>query len=147
MSVTKSIWDKASMGAAVLGAIASLIAGILTFTLDKFVEIKISESNLIVSQRESPELAKQVDELKIQLAALKSIPKESKISAQLSEFSSKLNRLDSEVKIINKAIMQSPEKALSIPMLRRDIASLKKQYESSTKSLERDHALMKLLNG
>ncbi len=138
MSVTKNIWDKASMGAAVLGAVASVIAGMLTFTFDKGAEISISEPSLVVSQKYTPELTQKVEDLGKQLAALKSIPKESKISAQLSQFETKLKRLDSEVKVINKAILQSPEKALEIPMLRRDIVSLQKQYESSTKSLERE---------
>ena len=86
----------------------------------------------------TPELTKKIEELKNQFATLKSIPTESKIAAQLSEFESKLNILDSEVKVINKAILQSPEKALEIPMLKKDIATLQKQYENSTALLERE---------
>jgi len=40
--------------------------------------------------------------------------------------------------IINKAIMQSPEKALEIPILKRDIESLHQQYEGTTQALERE---------
>jgi len=138
MSEVKSLWEKASMWAALGSAIASIIGGVIAFTFEKSVGIDISEPRLTVSQKETPELTKQIEELKNQFAALKSIPTESKIAAQLSEFESKLIILDSEVKVINKAILQSPEKALEIPMLKKDIATLQKQYENSTALLERE---------
>jgi len=141
----KSRWlDKASISAAVLGAIAALISFVITFTAENFKTIEIdgiefqTKPPSTIYLEDTVLLKKEVVSIKTQLTNLTSIPKDSAVSARLSKIESHLSSLDKNITIINKAIMQSPEKALELPMLRRDIASLQKQYESATKSLERE---------
>jgi len=126
------------MGAAVLATVASLVAGIMTASFDSLTEIERSDPGLIIKTETSPALQKELEALKAQLASLQEIPNDVKVSAKLEVFEAKITQFESQLNVINKAILQSPEKALEIPMLRRDIASLQKQYENSTESLERE---------
>lgn len=83
-------------------------------------------------------LASDISILKIQIAELTRVPESVAVSTKLQELDAKLTAVDAKMSALNNAIMASPEKALEVPMLRRDLLALQNQYESATKSLERE---------
>ena len=58
------------------------------------------------------------------------------VSVKLAKVEGEIEQLASKLDALNKVIMQSPEKAIEIPMLKRDISSLQKQYEYAVESLQ-----------
>jgi predicted RNase H-like nuclease (RuvC/YqgF family) len=144
MDIKKSWLDRAGIGAALLGVSASLIAGIMTFTAGKLTKVEITGIELAMPPKKSTlatQIAKvdnEVSILKTQVAELTAIPESVAVSSKLKELEAKVAAVDEKLGSINKAIMSSPEKALELPMLRRDILALQNQYENGTRSLERE---------
>ena len=83
-------------------------------------------------------LKQEVLTIKNKVDALSNVPEGAPVVAKLKELEVKLISTDEKLSSIRREIMQSPEKALEIPMLRRDIQALQSQYDNATKSLERE---------
>ncbi|EHK7543265.1 hypothetical protein ICR46_003605 [Vibrio cholerae] len=142
MSILESFWSRASTYSALLAVLMSVLAGVLTFTVDKSIpkkEIDLVQNSILIAQTKS-ELESELAVLKAQLGELTKVPENVSISSTLTEFERKLNSLEKQVTAINSVILESPEKAIEIPMLKRDIKSMQERYESSIDSLEREIA-------
>lgn len=142
----KNFWQNASLLSASIGVIASIIAGVIGFTVDRVSKIEIAGIQIDTGQNQSKiisyrdEIEKELSNIKSQLSNITSVPKDAAVHSRLSKIESQINGVEKQIKSLNNAIMQSPEKALEVPMLKRDILSLQKQYDSATKSLEREIA-------
>ena len=91
-----------------------------------------------VLSRDLNYLKQEVLTIKNKVDALSNVPEGGPVAARFKELEVKLISTDEKLSSIRRAIMQSPEKALEIPMLRRDIQALQSQYDNATKSLERE---------
>ncbi len=141
MNIKQSWFDKASMAAAIVSLVAGVIAGSITFTSKKLlippVELAMTSQEQAVRQQIT-KVQSEISILKAHVTGLTTVPQSVKISAKLKELDAKISLIDDKLDVLNKAIMASPEKALEIPMLRRDVLALQKQYENATTSLERE---------
>ena len=143
MNLFEIIKKNASVMAALIGIIASLISAIILFTTGKLTSIKIGDLQI---EAPSPPLSvavpekieKELNSIKSQLSNITKLPKDVAITLGINNLRDKVKDLEKQINTINEAIMQSPEKALNIPMLRKDVNALKLQYENTTKSLERE---------
>lgn len=139
----RKIWiERTSTVAAVIATLSGLIAGALTYT--KLTKIDVGGIRVAIPTPESAvsrkiaDLVDDVSVLKVQVAELTKVPQSVAVSAKLQELDAKLTALDAKMIALHNAIMASPEKALEVPMLRRDLLALQNQYESATRSLERE---------
>jgi len=138
---TQSKTSKASLWAATMGAVATIIGGVLSVFLvntAKIDEIKFNAEFAEVSALSTRQIEKEIESLKSKVATITVVSEDVAVASKLSELETKMNSLSSDIAIINKVIMQSPEKALEIPILKRDLASLNKQYEATVEALERE---------
>ena len=130
--------SKASIVTAILGAVVAIVGAVITATFDRQVElagIKF-EPTQQVRLSDYRDLEAELDLIKSQVSALNSIPEETVVSVKLAKVEVEIEQLASKLDALNKVIMQSPEKAIEIPMLKRDISSLQKQYEYAVESLQ-----------
>lgn len=129
------------MVAAIISLIAGLVAGLITFTSTKVIVPPGDVSILFhdqVGQQQINKIQNEVSIIKAQVAQLTAVPQSVSVSAKLRELDAKVSSINNKLEAMNKTIMASPEKALEIPMLRRDILALQRQYENATTSLERE---------
>ena len=141
MKIKKSSFEKASLAAGIISLVAGLAAGFITFRSIKFIVPSGDKSILLqeqVSQQQINEIQNEVSIIKAQVAQLTTVPQSVAVSAKLRELDAKVSSIDNKLNAINKIIMASPEKALEIPMLQRDILAIQRQYENATTSLERE---------
>ncbi len=141
--MSTSIQRNASIVAMLIGVITSLVVATILFTTGKVTSIKFGDLQ-IEAPRPAMTIAvtaaveNQINAIKEQIKVLTVIPKESAMASEIQAIKVSIKKLEVQVNVINKAIMQSPEKALSIPMLRKDVDALKLQNEHTAKSLERE---------
>lgn len=144
MTARKIWFDRASVIVTLGAAIAGVVAGVITFSAEEVRKIEVVDVEFAVRPKESAlsqqieNVHKEVSLLKVQVAELTKVPESVAISAKLHELDAKVAAVDEQLSALNKTIMASPEKALEVPMLRRDILAIQRQYESVTKSLERE---------
>lgn len=137
--------DKIKFSLALLAAIAALFSGFLTATFDKATKIGIGDVGVQMAIEKKQlysehinAIETEIDSIKKQLEAFNNIPEKSAVSMRLAKLEENVSKLSSEISGLNGVIMQSPQKALEMPMLRRDVTALKAQYESDTRSLQRE---------
>lgn len=141
--MSTTIQRNASIMAALIGVITSLIAATILFTTGKVTSIKIGDLRIdapqpTMSVAVTEEIENEINAIKNQIKSLTIIPKEAAVASEIQVIKVAVKNLEEQINIINKAIIQSPEKALSIPMLRKDVDALKLQNEHTAKSLERE---------
>jgi hypothetical protein len=140
MSIRQSWTSLAGVGVSV---IASLMAATVLFTTEKISSIKIGDLAIEAVQPKliggtPTEITDEISAIKLQQEALSKLPADVPVSSKIEQIELKINAIAKDVEVINKAIMASPEKALKIPLLRRDFTALQQKYENATKALEKD---------
>ena len=141
MSAQKSNYSKAADWFTIVAIILSLAAGVLGIYTNKTSEVDLKFADLKASENitaSTINLENDIKAIRSRIDALSKIPQDVAISAKLSEIETKVATIAKQISVINNAIMDSPGKALEIPILKRDIASLEKQYVSTTQALERE---------
>jgi len=141
----EKFWRNSSEMAASIAMIATLISAIVATGFLKDTS-DISDSFVVINKytvedkiiKTNNEIIAELASLKKQYQALIKLPKDSKVNAQILGFKFQLEKLETQMKTINNVILQSPEKALEIPMLKKDITVLKAQYEKSNLALQRE---------
>lgn len=132
-----------------LGLVFALISAItLIFTVSKrdsnlftFGRIQAeSDDNLkrlLASvDNEQRELNKKVELITAKYSALSGPPEEaSKLAAQVADLSIKLEQANSRIALIEKSISNDPERALSIPLLRRDLEFVARRLDMGSEDL------------
>lgn len=125
-----------------LGAIAALIAilsGLVATTF--FVQRKQSDSlrGIELQQVINSQLEKNSEQIKmLQIELSNQIKSANPATAEMAKLSAEVNSLQDQVKALNEAIVESPEKALAVPLLRKDLENMKEnsQKDLSTTQLE-----------
>ena len=100
------------------------------------VEISATEIKLADLSNEQQLLSKQVNKLESAVGGLANIPLDGKIALKLKTIQGSLDKTKSEVAALDNAIMKSPEKALEMPLLRRDMDNMKETERSNIDSLK-----------
>lgn len=138
----KKVWShRMSVMAGVIVLITGIMAAMLTFTLKRpteplpvlplIREQELSESINIINR--------EIKTIKAQLENLIKVPESIQVATKIKELDLHVDELNKKYDTINKIILASPEKALDIPMLRRDISELRNRYESEIRSLEKEY--------
>jgi len=83
-------------------------------------------------------LEEQVTHLTQRLDALSQPSSSTQVSAQLQAVSTTVGDLQSRLSTLEGAIVRSPDKALEIPLLRKDLDDLKNQGSSAISALQQD---------
>jgi phage-related tail protein len=78
----------------------------------------------------------QLEKVEQHLASLSNIPKEDALNIEIQKLSSALTELASKEAKIESVILNSPSKALEIPLLRRDIDNIKAMQQSGIAALK-----------
>lgn len=144
MSERKKWLDRASYWSAMIATAAGIVAAVIMFATQKFAKFEITGARIDLSTREISitkrieTIGDEITVMKSQITQLTKIPETVRVATKLKELDAKVVALQSNLDALNKAIMSSPEKALEVPMLKRDISALQAQHENATKSLERE---------
>ena len=92
------------------------------------VELSINEKNELLSVASKySNLKNEFDSIVSELSSQSSLPPEFEIRILFESLDRRISKLESDldiVDVIESAIMESPERAMSIPILRRDIDSI-----------------------
>jgi hypothetical protein len=81
-------------------------------------------------------LREQLQTIEQHIASLSNIPKEDALNIELKNLSGTLADLASREKKIEAVILESPSRALEMPLLKRDIDSLREFQQSSISALK-----------
>jgi hypothetical protein len=125
-----------------LGVLGSLIAGVATlaFGLVNLGDIVISTSiqePVSVSEEEIDTIRQDIDSIHTQLESLQQIPEDTAIAMRLQSLEETMANLESTLTDIEEIIVQDPEEALEITMLRRDIEQAQAFNQSQVDALVR----------
>lgn len=131
----------ASMMAALVFTVAALNEYIDSRTqLDEFSRMVLNPQQLIPLKAEEVEkLQLSVASLSKTVAGLESLEGFSPENIRLVSIESKLESLSSRLVLLEAAISNNPERALSVPMLRKDHDTLAKQVGDSGIALKLDY--------
>ena len=88
--------------------------------------------------RELESLRNRISKLESDIGALANIPTHAKVAVQLKSIQTSLDSTSAEVAALDKAIMQSPAKALEVPLLRRDMDNMKESDQANFASMKDD---------
>lgn len=136
---------KLNLVAVLISVTASLIATTILFATEKgssirFDDLAIKHSRPAVIDTQGitdPHHDIEPVEAQLQLP-LESSPQNVSVSAKIEAIENRIDIMATHIEVINNTIMASPEKALAIPLLRRDVLSLQQHYEHTIQSLESD---------
>ena len=90
---------------------------------ENIIDNKISEL-VKFNQKDFQLLSNEVVSIKRDIESLKNISPNQKISSVISSIEEKINSVTSKMEIIETAIVENPERAMSLPILRRDMDAL-----------------------
>jgi len=62
------------------------------------------------------------------------------LSVKINKLESRIEKFDEKINAINRTILSSPEKAIEVPMLRRDIEVIQEKHTATTSALEKEIA-------
>lgn len=120
------------------------------FTLTEFVDTKRQSSDWVEILRRPPALSasekEKLDRLNADIKSVNALIESMKASADksypsmdLSVLDGKLDDLSRRLKVLESAISSDPEKALLVPMLRKDHELLAKQFKDSVVAAKLDY--------
>ena len=143
--VTKKDWEKVLSAIAAAVTVFAVIFSInLFFWPEKAIQKDtdktretISKYNESVAKLES-NIAEFESYAKRLMADIDEKPQPSKLEFKIATLFSEVNSLKSDVSIINDAILDSPEKALTIPLLKKDLNNLKETFNKGLDNIEKD---------
>jgi hypothetical protein len=93
---------------------------------------------VVITSNQLKEALDKIEKLNTQVASMKSLPVDLAVSAEIEVIKTNLNTIEKELDVLNSAILATPEKALEIPLLKKELSLLSQQYESRTQALERE---------
>jgi hypothetical protein len=124
----KRIYSIATLIATGLGIAASYIA-ILKISTRTDPALKAATDAAREFVMEHDRLKKDVARIGGELSAIGNLPPESAVAAAQAKLTARIQEIDKRMTSIESAITDSPEKALAIPLLRRDINDATKRAE------------------
>ena len=144
MSINEKLFESIAKGAPIATIIAVTLGASMTFFAGKQLDLKINDNvkSIVVdvgySRERMVDLESDIAAIKAQLEGIKELPSDLPVSSKVKEIEAKIDTVNSKLDALNKAILESPEKALALPLLRRDMDSLQKQYVSAVNNLEQE---------
>lgn len=126
---------------AILGALMSVVAAILSFGLFSFFEKPISPlpsdqpTSIPVDQR-LQEITQRIDQLAAQLESLAKMPPEANANIKLQAMDTTLTDLKTRQSKIEEVILSNPAKAIELPLLRKDLDSLKDAQQQGVTAIK-----------
>jgi hypothetical protein len=116
----------------VIVAISAIVTAIISFNLFRKTPDNASEnSDYIINKMISPirvdldKLHKDMEDLKQTVHSMTSLSNEEKSAINIMDTDRKVSELTKKIDIIERAVVDNPERAMSLPMLRRDIDGLR----------------------
>jgi hypothetical protein len=97
-------------------------------------------------QSEIVSLQDEVKLLRQQLDSISQVPTNSATASELVEIKNSLEGLDSRIGVIEQAVLDNPEKALSITLLRKDMQLLQEKYDANTEGIRDENNRVSSLN-
>jgi hypothetical protein len=95
---------------------------------------------------EIPVMRDQLAQLSSALAGISHVPPEAKVSAAVGELSQKAEQLSARLKLLEDAILETPDKALSIPLLRKDLENQRTMAANDSAAIRQEIAQISDLN-
>lgn len=144
MSINDKLFESIAKGAPIATIMAVTLGASMTFFAGKQLDLKINDDvkSIVVdvgySRERMVDLESNMAAIKAQLEGIKELPSDLPVSSKVKEIEAKIDTVNSKLDALNKAILESPEKALALPLLRRDMDSLQKQYVSAVNNLEQE---------
>lgn len=122
------------------GGLIGLLIGILSifapFGKDNAVLPSLAyQEEVLKIHKELQGMSENVNNLKAQLDTLSQIPDESKFAIQLRDINTVLTDLKSRQSKLEEVIMSNPAKAIEVPLLRKDLDSLKDAQQQNLLAL------------
>lgn len=99
----------------------------------KDVSVVIYKNDAIELMRK---LELQVKDIDAKLKGISELPKELPVASKIIELETKIENIQKSLNDLNKIIVESPEKALELPLVRRDISAMEQKIDSSVKNVE-----------
>jgi len=133
----------------VFAAGLAVVAGFVMFAVDTYSKYFRSQPQLVTTLNQD-RIGKQIAELTNELTAvndkiktidqhinsLSSIPKEAALSIEVQNLKTSTEALGARAEKIESVILQSPSKALELPLLKRDIDTIKESQQSGLAALK-----------
>jgi paraquat-inducible protein B len=76
------------------------------------------------------------EQIEREIKEIKKLPPDSKVSLRLKQLDVAVADVDKRLKSIETVIVQSPSRALELPMLRKDLEVYKESYQASNLALK-----------
>lgn len=137
-----SKWLNAVAGAAAAAALTGAIVGFVSersnidfFDGDKAAAQARSEFDHRIVRRLG-QMQVDVASLRKAQAAIAQLPPDSKTGVQLNALNSRLDTLDQRLDRLEQAIQSTPERALTMPLMRRDIDNMRESNAQNVASIK-----------
>lgn len=139
VSPTRRLLSSLPAFVAAITAVFSMFFAMSIFLRSSFFE---PDSNLMISvDTNTPILEKlddqqkAIEDIKYRIDALEKIDPAIKTGSQISVIISELNASKERLEILEKGLLDNPEKALSVPLLRNDLQNLEQNYKEDIGTL------------
>lgn len=151
MSVIESYLQNTKAVAVLALTVTIFVAGASSlFTLSEFVGTKKESAELVkafafpvgldlAGQEKIKQFSDELRTLDFQLKAMKDSAVKVPVNVDVSLLESKLTKLAGRLEVLENAISNNPEKALIVPMLRKDHELLVKQFNDSLIAIKLDY--------
>jgi len=114
----------------IIFSVAGVLGGLFPSTTDIIIE-PASMSDIRAVKSEVVSIKNDLLSVKAQLDKVSMLPKETALALKIEELNSTLLVLRSQVSKLNEAIIEDPEKALSAVLLRKELDTMKSDYNNS----------------
>jgi hypothetical protein len=126
----------------VLVALASLGAAVATLfqAVTQYGDLADKTTTAAVKLQGDTEVAdlrRDVDHLRIRLQAIQEMASS---GTRVSDEATQIRQVDARLGVIERGLVDTPEKALSVPMMRRDLVALERSSETQISSIRDDVA-------
>jgi hypothetical protein len=122
--------------AALIGAVVTLVAILSSFFSSRVtVEAEMQKSLMLEESisaitQNTDRLVQRVADLESKLGSLIHVPQDAQLSAQLTGLQDKVAILEKNYSVIETAVEDNPERAMSIPLIRKDLDNLRNDLQS-----------------
>jgi hypothetical protein len=128
---------------ALIGTLATIIVASVTaygqyITAKTIAPTPIPSQNITALQSELSGLQGEVKSLQQQLDSISQTTTDTANAAKLARIESSINELNNRMGVIEQAILDNPEKALSITLLKKDMQVLQDKYEANTQVVQNE---------
>jgi hypothetical protein len=126
----------------IISMLATLVALFITFFLSDIIRVVplattspktivgIAADSLHKLSNEIYDLKRNLADIRNQLDSFKTLSEESKVGLQLAGLRTEIEKTQSSLSKIEDVILDNPSKALSLPLLQKDMENLRQSYKT-----------------